>query len=374
LWAVDDLSDLDDFREAATAWVAANKAIAPPDYGAILPPDLVDAGVAWQQHLFAEGWAGIHWPTEYGGRGLTPAHQSIWLEVCARAEVPPFINMVGFVLAGQGCQVYGTDAQKAEHLRPIITAERLWCQLFSEPEAGSDLASLRTTAVRDGDEYVVNGQKVWCSGGRYSDWGILMARTDPDLPKHKGISFFLIDMHSDGIETRPLRQMTGEAEFDEVFFTDVRIPADGLLGPVNGGWGVGMTILTNERGSIGAAAVGTQRRLDAIAALGVGGLDDHARQRLTELLSRGKSYQYLGMRQGGAASVASSLNKLGITELMFDVAELRADLAGADAMLEGRGVGALLAAPGGRIAGGSSQVQRNIIGERILGLPKEPGV
>ncbi len=193
---MDDLNDLEDFRAAATAWVAANAREAPPDYGAILPPDMVDAGVAWQQRLFAEGWAGIHWPTEYGGRGLTPAHQSIWLEVCALAEVPPFINMVGFVLAGQGCQVYGTDAQKAEHLRPIITAERLWCQLFSEPEAGSDLASLRTTAVRDGDEYVVNGQKVWCSGGRYSDWGILMARTDPDLPKHKGISFFVVDMHS----------------------------------------------------------------------------------------------------------------------------------------------------------------------------------
>lgn len=366
------LVGLDDFRAAATEWVAANRQYAPRDYGAILPPGLVDEGVAWQKRLFADGWAGVHWPTEYGGLGLTPEHQSIWLEVCARAEVPPFINMVGFVLAGQGVQMYGNDAQKAQHLESIVRAERVWCQLFSEPEAGSDLASLRTSAVRDGEEWIVNGQKVWCSGGRYSDWGILMARTDPDAPKHKGISFFLIDMHSSGVETRPLRQMTGDAEFDEVFFTDVRLPADALLGPENEGWGIGMMILTNERGSIGAAAIGTQRRLDALAALGDDGLDPLDRQRLVEMLNRGKSYAYMGARQGPNASLGSSLNKLGITELMFDTAQFRADLGGAEAMLEGRASSSLLAAPGGRIAGGSSQVQRNVIGERILGLPKEP--
>lgn len=312
--------DLDDFRHAAEAWVTNNKPHAPPDYGAILPPGLVEQGVDWQKRLFGEGWTGIHWPTEFGGLGLTAEHQSIWLETCARGEVPPFINMVGFVLAGQGVQLYGSDAQKVEHLRPIIAAERVWCQLFSEPEAGSDLASLRTTAMRDGDEWVVNGQKVWTSGGRYSDWGTVMARTNPDAPKHKGISFFLRDMHSEGVETRPLRQMTGDAEFDEVFFTDVRMPADALLGPLNQGWGVGMMILTNERGSIGAAAVGTQRRLDALAAMGGPGLDAHQRQRLVELLSLGKSYSYLGACQGPNASIGSSLNKLGITELMFATA------------------------------------------------------
>jgi len=364
--------ELEAFKEAADKWVKANKDVAPPDYGAILPPGMVDQGIAWQKRLFAEGWAGVHWPTEHGGLGLTPEHQSVWLEVCALNEVPPFINMVGFVLAGQGTQIYGTDEQKAQHLKPILTADKVWCQLFSEPDAGSDLASLKTTAVKDGDQWVVNGQKVWCSGGRYSDWGILMARTNPDAPKHKGISFFVIDMHTEGIETRPLKQMTGEAEFDEVFFTEARFPADALLGPENEGWGVGMTILTNERGSIGAAAIGTQRRLDALAALGGDDLDIHHRQRLAELLTRGKSYQYMGARQGPGASIGSSLNKLGITEMNFDTAELRADIAGAEAMLSGRGSNAILAAPGGRIAGGSSQVQRNIIGERILGLPKEP--
>ena len=374
---------LGDFRAAAVAWLRDRRDQAPANYGAILPPDLVEQGIAWQRLLFAEGWAGIHWPTECGGRGLTAEHQSIWLEESARQNVPPFINMVGVVLAGQGLQTYGTDEQCVEHLRPILTAERVWCQLFSEPEAGSDLASLRTTAAPAGnpdgsDGWIVNGQKVWCSGGRYSDWGILMARTEPDLPQHKGISFFLIDMHSEGVETRPLKQMTGEAEFDEVFFTDVYLPPSGLLGPLHGGWGVGMSILTNERGSIGAGAIAMQRRLDGIAALAgsddaaVGPLDVHDRQRLAALLSAGKSYQYLGMRQGAGASVGSSLNKLGITELMFGVAELRADLAGADGLLQGSASDSLLGAPGGRIAGGSSQVQRNIIGERILGLPKEP--
>ena len=199
-----------------------------------------------------------------------------------------------------------------------------------------------------------------------------MARTDPQLPKHRGISFFLVDMRTEGIETRPLRQMTGEAEFDEVFFTDVQLPETSLLGPENNGWAVGMDILTKERGSIGAGAITMQRRLDALKALAAKDLDPINRQRFVQLLSKGRSYHYLGLRQGSGASVASSLNKLGITELMFETANLRADIADVETMLVGSGSGSLLSAPGARIAGGTSQVQRNIIGERILGLPKEP--
>ena len=366
------MQSLEEFRIEASTWLKDNMSYAPPNYGAILPPTMVDQGVDWQEKLFEDGWAGIHWPTEYGGKGLTPDHQAIWLEECARADVPPYVNMVGCILAGQGVQIYGTSEQKDRHLRSILTAKKLWCQLFSEPEAGSDLGSLRTVALRDGTSWIVNGQKVWCSGGRYSDWGILMARTDPQLPKHRGISFFLVDMRSEGIETRPLRQMTGEAEFDEVFFTNVQLPETALLGPENNGWTVGMDILTKERGSIGAGAITMQRRLDALKALAAKDLDPINRQRLVQLLSKGRSYHYLGLRQGSGASVASSLNKLGITELMFETANLRADIADLEAMLEGSGSGSLLAAPGSRIAGGTSQVQRNIIGERILGLPKEP--
>jgi alkylation response protein AidB-like acyl-CoA dehydrogenase len=271
------------------------------------------------------------------------------------------------------CPAFGTPEQQAKHLRATLHAEHVWCQLFSEPGAGSDLAGLSTFAERDGDIYRLNGQKVWCSGGRYSNWGILMARTDRTLPKHKGISFFLLDMSLPGIELRPLKQMTGEAEFDEVFFTDVQVPADALLGPLNGGWGVGMSVLTNERGHIGASVIGLERRLSKIASMGGdGSLDVLDRQAVTELWTRGKAFAAMGSRQGPTASIGGSLMKLGITEMMFDSAMLQGSLAGADAMIDGPGTHQLLAAPGGRIAGGSSQVQRNLIGERILGLAKEP--
>ncbi len=364
--------DLEEFRAGVVEWIAAHRGDAPDDYGPILPSGLVDDAVAWQRLLFAEGRTGIHWPVAVGGQGLTADHQSTWVEECARAAVPPFINMVGFVLAGQAIQLFGTDAQKDEHLRSILTGERIWCQLFSEPDAGSDLASLTTTATLDGDEWVINGQKVWSSNARVADRAILMARTDPDAPAHKGISFFLLDMTSPGVDVRPLRQMTGASEFDEVFLTDVRMPADRLLGPLHDGWRVGMVTLTNERGSIGAATIATQRRLDSMLAVGDDALDPVSRQRLVDLWSRGRTSALLGQRQGAAASVSSSLNKLGTTEMMFDFAELRVDALGAAAMLEGPESTGLLGAPGGRIAGGTSQIQRNIIGERILGLPKEP--
>jgi alkylation response protein AidB-like acyl-CoA dehydrogenase len=365
--------ELDDFRAGAREWLAANRAHAPRDYGAICPPGLVQHGLDWQRRLYAEGWAGIHWPTEFGGRGLTPEHNAVWIEECALAAVPPFFNMVGFVLQGGATMRFGSPEQQGRHLHATLTADHVWCQLFSEPGAGSDLGSLSTRAEPDGDRFLLNGQKVWCSGGRYSNWGILMARTDPTLPKHRGISFFLLDMTLPGIEVRPLRQMTGEAEFDEVFFTDVEVPADALLGPLNGGWDVGMAVLTNERGHIGASVIGLERRLASVAAMAEGrSLDPVRRQELAALLAQGTTFKQLGSRQGATASTAASLMKLGITELMFNAAVLRADVTGADALLDGPEAMQLLAAPGGRIAGGSSQVQRNIIGERLLGLPREP--
>jgi alkylation response protein AidB-like acyl-CoA dehydrogenase len=361
------------FQREARSWLEDNAADAPRDYGAICPPDLVPAAIAWQHRLFDEGWAGIHWPAAYGGRGLTPAHNAAWIEECARTGVPPFLNMVGLVLAGGSIMQFGTDDQKATHLRPTLEGASVWCQLFSEPGAGSDLGSLSTKAVLDGDRFIVDGQKVWCSGGRYSDSGILMARTDPTAAKHRGISFLLLDMASPGIEVRPLRQMTGEAEFDEVFFTAVEVPASNLLGPLHGGWDVGMAVLTSERGHIGAAVIGLERRLAAIASIAdERPLGPTQRQQLAALLSQGEAYRALGLRQGATASTAASLLKLGITELMFDAAMLRGDVGGATTTLEGPEAAGLLGAPGGRIAGGTSQVQRNIIGERLLGLPREP--
>ena len=371
---------VDAFQSDAAAWLAANRSHAPRDYGAICPPDLVDAGLDWQRRLTDAGWAGIHWPVEHGGRGLTPEHNGVWLLECARAGVPAVFNMVGFVLAGGAIMRYGTADQQAQHLRATLSTEHVWCQLFSEPGAGSDLGSLSTRAELDGDNYVVNGQKVWCSGGRYSNWGILMARTRPldptgehGAPKHEGISFFLCPTDLPGIEIRPLKQMTGESEFDEVFFTDVELPAENLLGPLHGGWGVGMAVLTSERGHIGTSVIGLERRLDQMARLAEGReLTSIERDALAALLSRGSAAKAMAQRQGPIASTAASLMKLGITEMMFDVAMLRGDIAGPEAMLDGPDSAGMLAAPGGRIAGGTSQVQRNIIGERLLGLPREP--
>jgi alkylation response protein AidB-like acyl-CoA dehydrogenase len=370
---------VDDFGRQAHNWLQENRKDAPPDYGAILPPPLFDRGVAWQRLLFSSGWAGIDWPVACGGLGLSAEHRAAWVRECALAGVPPFINMVGVVLAGGSTMLFGTDEQKAEHLRPILTGDRVWCQLFSEPGAGSDLGSLATKATADGDSFVVSGQKVWCSGGRYSSWGILMARTDPDAPKHNGISFFLVEMDTPGIEVRPLKQMTGESEFDEVFFDDVRIPASALLGPLHGGWMVGMATLTNERGSIGTAAISIGRRMDNLlsqirsASESNAGLGPVQRNELMQLVLNGRSLAMLGSRQGPVASTAASLLKLGITELMFASAESRVALAGPQAMLaDNEATHALLAAPGGRIAGGTSQIQRNLIGERLLGLPAEP--
>lgn len=371
--AVTSPISVDEFQAAAADWLRGHAAAAPPDYGAICPPHLVDAGVAWHRALHAAGYAGIHWPVEHGGRGLTAAHNAVWQLECARAGVPAAFNMVGLVLTAQALLQFGTPEQRAEHLPPTVRADRLWCQLFSEPGAGSDLASLATHAERDGDRFVVNGQKVWCSGGRHSDWGILLARTDRDAPQHQGISFLLVDMSTPGIETRPLQQMTGEAEFDEVFFTDVAIPAANLLGPLHGGWGVAMQVLTNERGHIGTAVVGLERRLEHMAGMASGrDLDPIQRQELAGLLARGTAYRSLAQRQGAGATTAGSVLKLGITETSFDAAMLRASLAGTASSLEGPEASGMLAAPGGRIAGGTSQVQRNIIGERLLGLPREP--
>jgi alkylation response protein AidB-like acyl-CoA dehydrogenase len=367
------VTTVDEFQAQARDWLSVNRDHAPRDYGAICPPDLVEHGLDWHRRIHAAGFAGIHWPTEFGGRGLTPAHNAAWQFECALAGVPSVFNMVGLVLAGGAIQKFGTPEQQAQHLAATLDTRHVWCQLFSEPGAGSDLGGLATKAERDGDRYIVNGQKVWCSGGRYSNWGILMARTNPEAPKHDGISFFLFPMDLPGVEVRPLKQMTGEAEFDEVFFTDVELPADHLLGPLHGGWGVGMAVLTSERGHIGTSVIGLERRLESMSKLAEGrDLSPVERQRLTELLSKGSAYKAMAQRQGPIASTAASLMKLGITEMMFDTSMLRADLAGAEAMLEGPEAFGMLAAPGGRIAGGTSQVQRNIIGERLLGLPREP--
>jgi len=370
---VTDPLTVDAFRDRTRAFLADAVAdgVACPAFGAILPPAMLEPAVAWQRHCYEHGFAGIHWPAEHGGRGLTRAHTVVWYEECARAAVAPYVNLQGIVLAGEAVLRSGTDAQRHQFLRPTISAEILWCQLFSEPGAGSDLAGLETTADLDGDRYVVNGQKVWTSNGDLAHFGILMARTDRELPKHKGISFFLLDMSLPGVEVRPLRQMTGDAEFCEVFLTDVPMPADALLGPVNGGWGVAMEVLQDERGSVGQAGViDLERRLERLRRRA--GADDLvARDQVARLLARGGALRALMLRRAGQAGVAP-VTKLARSELDFSAVLVETALVGAAAMLHGDTTERLLSSPGMRIAGGTSEIQRNIIGERVLGLPREP--
>jgi alkylation response protein AidB-like acyl-CoA dehydrogenase len=364
--------DVGDFSAAARAWLTARRdaGTLPSDWGAILPGEMTEVGRRWQADLHDAGFAAIDWPVAYGGRGLTPDHTMAWREAAADFEAPAVLNMVGLVLTAGALLTFGTPEQQAHHLPPTATGERVWCQMFSEPDAGSDLASLTTKAERDGDVWRVNGRKVWTSAGYAADWGILLARTKSlaEAPKHEGISFFLVDMHTPGLETRPLRQMTGSAEFDEVTLDDVVLPADALLGPIHGGWGVAMGALTRERGFIGGSAKGLQRRLRAIVSQ-TGGSAAEVDRRIS-VYTRGRTLDLLAQRQGPTATVASSLAKLGLAEVAIEMASVRATTA--DAMLAGSSGDGVISAPGARLGGGTSEVQRNIIGERLLGLPREP--
>jgi alkylation response protein AidB-like acyl-CoA dehydrogenase len=367
---------VESFGQDARRWLDTVRNDAPPDWGPIMPPEARDAGRAWQGRIHDAGFAAIHWPAKTGGRGLTRGHTAAWTLACAEAGVPSVLNMVGLVLVAEALLAYGTPEQQAAHLPVTARGDIVWCQLFSEPGAGSDLASLSTRAESDGaGGFVVNGQKVWSSGARASDRGILLARTDPSAPRHRGISCFLVDMATPGIECRPLRQMTGGSEFDEVFLTDVELRPDSLLGPLHGGWGVAMATLTNERGHIGASTVGLAKRVDALLAeaRAAGPLRPVDRDRLLRDWMEAKVLLALASRQGPVASVASSLLKLAMTELSVAVAQHRVTRVGmAATLLANPACQALLGSPGAKLGGGTSEVQRNILGELVLGLPREP--
>jgi len=260
-----DALTIDEFRAAAVDFIVSSKAdgIACKAFGAIMPPALHDAAKAWQQHMYANGFAGVSWPREYGGQGYGPEYRLVWSEECARHAVSPYMNFQGFVLAGGAILKYGTEEQKQQYLRATLAAEILWCQLFSEPGSGSDLVSLSTKAESVGDEWIVTGQKVWSSTAQLADHGILLARTGD--PGHRGISFFLFDMHGPGIDVRPLKQMTGDHEFCEVFLDQAPVAKADLLGPLHGGWGVATSVLADERAEVGAAGIALERSTPAKA-------------------------------------------------------------------------------------------------------------
>ena len=376
------------FRAEARAWLEAH---APRRRGgpAGVPSDETEAvarAKAWQAGLHDAGWAGITWPKEHGGRGGTPMQQAIFDQELRGYGVSSGLFAVGVAMAGPTIMAHGTEAQKDRFLGPMLRGDEVWCQLFSEPGAGSDLAGLSTRAERDGDHYVVNGQKVWTSSAHVSDWAILLARTDPAAPKHKGITFFLLDMRTPGVDVRPLRQVTGVAHFNEVFLTDVAVPAENVVGPVGEGWRTAMTTLMNERTFIGGGT------LDDVA----GGLvaearargrtgDPVLRQRLAQAHIGQQLIRYLGLRVQTALSQElplgpeSSVLKLASAVHRGRVDDLAMAVLGADGTLfdyadvdEASWQQHFLFQWASRIGGGTEQVQRNIIGERILGLPREP--
>ena len=340
----------------------------------------------WQRTLFEHGWAGITWPTEYGGRGATPAQSIIFGQ-----ELADFDATAGFIaashqLVGPPLLRFGSEEQKRRYLPAMLRADELWCQLFSEPGAGSDLAALATRAELDGDEWVVNGQKVWTSEAQHADFGILLARTDPDAPKHKGITFFVVDMRTPGIDIRPLVQATGLTHFNEVFLNDVRIPAANVVGEVHGGWAVARATLASEAGMISGAGLTSGFQAILALARSCGRTDDPVvRQGLADVYIRERILKFHAMRMQTAimhrrgTPPDPSVMKNFFTQSLAKRVELAVGLEGAGGMLAGRDAiqdgfwqKQVLAQYASRIGGGTNEVHRNMIGERALGLPAEP--
>ena len=385
------------FRDGLREWLAVNW---PEDWarvrGRFVSQDEQFAFLReWQRRLYDAGWVGLQWPREYGGRGATIMQQAIFYEETARARAPELPNVIGLDMAGPALITHGTDAQKRAHLRTILSAEEIFCQGFSEPDAGSDVAALQTRAVRDGDDFVVHGQKVWTTYAQYAEWCILLARTDPAAPKHKGLTFFLMDMRSPGLTVRPLRQISGVPEFNEMFLDGVRVPGANVVGRVNGGWQVALTTLMFERGprtisrqlhlrhAIDAAAEMARRteRAGAPAAA-----DPVIRQRLAQLVIDGEALRFSNLRaltrmlRGEPPGPEGSAAKLFWSEAVQRVLELVLEIEGPYAMLAKGSARAIedgfwqlrfLRSRGDTIAAGTSEINRNILAERVLGLPKD---
>ena len=383
-----------EFRNELRAWLALNPPGGTPDGDG---HDRYAWLRDWQRRLHEGGWAGVDWPVEYGGRGATLTQSAIFFEELARARAPLPVNVLGLLLGGPTLMRWGTAEQKERFLPPILSAEEIWCQGFSEPDAGSDLASLKTHAVRDGDDWVVTGQKVWTSGAQYSKWCMLVARTDLEAPKHKGLTYFLMDMEQDQVQVRPLRQITGEAEFNEVYITEVRVPDADRIGEVGEGWRVAMTTLMNERTTIGGGGGAPERGSGAIAeAVRIWQeeapvREPAARDRLVKLWIEAEALRLTNIRasqnrKAGNPGPEGSIAKLMFAEVNKRIYELCLDLLGPSAMVGydftmKRAESLGLVGPAGwsrkmflrsranSIEGGTSEIQRNILGERVLGLP-----
>ncbi|MBI4242372.1 MAG: acyl-CoA dehydrogenase [Candidatus Rokubacteria bacterium] len=386
------------FRDEVRTWLRKNlpqewtsRVVAGPD---VPRPEFYGFLREWQRKLHEAGLLGLTWPKEYGGRGLTFMEELILHQELALAKAPPILNILGIGMAGPTIIAYGTEEQKKRYLAKILSCEEIWCQGYSEPNAGSDLASLQTKAARDGDSFIVNGQKVWTSVAHVSDWMMLLARTDPGAERHKGITYFLLDMHSPGVTVRPLRQLTGDAEFNEVFFENVRVPAENILGGLNNGWQVGITTLMYERLALGfGLQVRMRIALDALIELakrtkknGESATQDPLiRQKLAQLWIDTEVFRYTGARavtkllKGELPGPEASTGKIWWCDTHQRLQDLAMEIQGPYQQLtkgsdwaveHGIWQYTFLRSRANSVEGGTTEIQRNIIGERVLGLPK----
>jgi alkylation response protein AidB-like acyl-CoA dehydrogenase len=333
----------------------------------------------WSRTLYAAGYAGLTWPKEYGGAGAPYSFQAIFYEEMAAAQAPPHIGVIGLGMAGPTIIAHGTEEQKARYLQPLLGAEEVWCQGFSEPDAGSDLAAVRTRAERKGDVYIVNGQKVWSSFAHIADFCILVTQQFPDQPRYRNLTYLIVDMHAPGVEVRPLRQITGEAEFNEIFFSDVEVPVENRLDEEGNGWAVAMTTLLHERGTLGFALTATfdamvGRLLEEARSREIGDIQREAiaREWIELQALRYTNYRALGtLERTGIPGPEGSGVKLRWSEANQRLTKLSRELRGPDGILDdGWWNHQQLRSRGNTIEAGTSEVLRNIIAERVLGLPK----
>jgi alkylation response protein AidB-like acyl-CoA dehydrogenase len=376
-----DLTLTDDeeaFRDELRGWLDENHPGEAPSGGDAVQFEFERE---WQRKLHEGGWAGVSWPKEYGGRGATLVEQAIFSEELARANAPRPANVLGLVMGGPVVMAHGTEEQKERFLEPILSAEEIWCQGFSEPESGSDLASLKTKAVQEDGGWKITGQKVWTTFAHEAKWCMLLARTDPDVPKHKGITYFICDMEQDEVDVRPLRQITGEAEFNELFIEDAYVPDENVIGGVGNGWKVAITTLMNERAGLGAAsALGLRQSLDSLVELAIerGRADDPiVRDRIARLKIGIEGLRLGAMRaltetmKVGVPGPEGSIAKLQWSDTNQALTALALEIGGPDELAIGADWSyRYLRSRANSIEGGTGDVLKNIVAERVLGLPK----
>jgi alkylation response protein AidB-like acyl-CoA dehydrogenase len=372
-----------EYRTQARAWLQDNKAQAPPRSGSYEDSSYVDARRSWQRRLAEAGLAAVTWPTEFGGRGLGPIEQVTVNQEIGRAQVPGILDVIGIGMLGPCLIAHGSEEQKSRHLGPMLHGDEVWCQMFSEPNAGSDLAAVQTRARRgDDDGWTLNGQKVWTTNAQFASFGLLLARTDADVPKHKGLTMFIVPMDADGVTVRGLRQISGEAEFNEVFFDDVKLEPDAIVGGVGNGWGTALTVLMYERLTIGFGSEGfgsPARLAETLAADAGARRDPDSRRRLGEVITELLAVRYNGYRaltalaRGQIPGPEAGLAKVTMVNAAIAATDLAADVVGPDALdVDSEWSYLISFLPGLKSAGGTEQVLRNTIGERVLGLPPEP--